>query len=68
MASSTGASTAVGCFTTETTFIVNYQSGQVANALLQVRTRGGNGSESTSDGTFRMTVDPDWDSVNGYSF
>ena len=43
-------------------------SGQVANALLQVRTRGGNGSESTSDGTFRMTVDPDWDSVNGYSF
>ena len=36
-------------------------SGQVANALLQVRTRSG-------DGTFRMTADPDWDCVNGYTF
>ena len=29
---------------------------------------GNGGGGSTSDGTFRMTADPDWDSVNGYSF
>ena len=28
---------------------------------------GGSGSQS-SDGTFRLTADPDWDSVNGYTF
>ena len=28
---------------------------------------GGNGGTS-SDGTFRLTADPDWDSVNGYTF
>ena len=28
---------------------------------------GGSGG-STSDGTFRLTADPDWDSVNGYTF
>ena len=27
---------------------------------------GGSGQQST--GTFRMTADPDWDSVNGYAF
>ena len=26
------------------------------------------GSGQTSDGTFRLTADPDWDSVNGYTF
>ena len=26
------------------------------------------GSSQQSDGTFRMTADPDWDSVNGYTF
>ncbi len=25
-------------------------------------------SGSTSDGTFRLTADPDWDSVNGFTF
>ena len=29
---------------------------------------GNGGGGSTSDGTFRMTADPDRDSVNGYSF
>ena len=30
---------------------------------------GSGGSEGgSSDGTFRMTADPDWDSVNGYTF
>ena len=29
---------------------------------------GSGGSGQTSDGTFRMTADPDWDSVNGYTF
>ena len=28
----------------------------------------GNGGGQTSDGTFRLTADPDWDSVNGYTF
>ena len=28
----------------------------------------GSGGSSTSDGTFRLTADPDWDSVNGYTF
>ncbi|MBR2231528.1 MAG: hypothetical protein IJ891_04095 [Prevotella sp.] len=32
-------------------------NGQVKNSMLQVRTR-----------TFRLTADPDWDSVNGYKF
>ena len=27
---------------------------------------GNGGSDQQSDGTFRMTADPDWDSVNGY--
>ena len=29
---------------------------------------GNGGSDQQSDGTFRMTADPDWDSVNGYTF
>ena len=29
---------------------------------------GNGGGGQQSDGTFRMTADPDWDSVNGYSF
>ena len=29
---------------------------------------GSGGSSQQSDGTFRMTADPDWDSVNGYTF
>ena len=29
---------------------------------------GNGGSGQQSDGTFRMTADPDWDSVNGYTF
>ena len=29
---------------------------------------GGSGSSSSSDGTFHLTADPDWDSVNGYTF
>ena len=29
---------------------------------------GSSGSGQTSDGTFRLTADPDWDSVNGYTF
>jgi len=29
---------------------------------------GSGGSGQTSDGTFRLTADPDWDSVNGYTF
>ncbi|MCR4958992.1 MAG: hypothetical protein K6B13_10395 [Prevotella sp.] len=29
---------------------------------------GSGGGSSTSDGTFRLTADPDWDSVNGYTF
>lgn len=29
---------------------------------------GSGGGGSTSDGTFRMSADPDWDSVNGYTF
>ena len=29
---------------------------------------GNGGSGQTSDGTFRLTADPDWDSVNGYTF
>ena len=29
---------------------------------------GSGGSGQQSDGTFRMTADPDWDSVNGYTF
>ena len=29
---------------------------------------GSGGSDQQSDGTFRMTADPDWDSVNGYTF
>ena len=28
----------------------------------------GNGGGTTSDGTFRLTADGDWDSVNGYTF
>jgi len=28
----------------------------------------GSGGGQQSDGTFRMTADPDWDSVNGYTF
>lgn len=28
----------------------------------------GGGGGGSSDGTFRMTADPDWDSVNGYTF
>jgi hypothetical protein len=41
-------------------------TGQVSNSLLQITTRSGGGS--TSDGTLRLTADPDWDSVNGYTF
>ena len=29
---------------------------------------GSGGGSSTSDGTIRLTADPDWDSVNGYTF
>ena len=29
---------------------------------------GSGGSGQTSDGTFRLTANPDWDSVNGYTF
>ena len=29
---------------------------------------GNGGCGQTSDGTFRLTADPDWDSVNGYTF
>ena len=29
---------------------------------------GSGGGGSTSDGTFRLTANPDWDSVNGYTF
>ncbi|MBR0273697.1 MAG: FimB/Mfa2 family fimbrial subunit [Bacteroidaceae bacterium] len=29
---------------------------------------GGSGGSSSSDGTFRLTADPDWDAVNGYTF
>ena len=29
---------------------------------------GSGGSGQNSDGTFRLTADPDWDSVNGYTF
>lgn len=29
---------------------------------------GGGGGNSTNDGTFRLTADPDWDAVNGYTF
>ena len=29
---------------------------------------GNGGSGGSSDGTFRLTADPDWDSVNGYTF
>jgi len=29
---------------------------------------GNGGSGQTSDGTFRLTADPNWDSVNGYTF
>ena len=29
---------------------------------------GNGGSSQTSDGTFHLTADPDWDSVNGYTF
>lgn len=29
---------------------------------------GSGGGNSTNDGTFRLTADPDWDSVNGYTF
>ena len=29
---------------------------------------GSGGSGSTSDGNFRLTANPDWDSVNGYTF
>lgn len=29
---------------------------------------GSGGGGSTSDGTFHLTADPDWDSVNGYTF
>ena len=29
---------------------------------------GSGGSGQTSDGTFRLTADPDWDSVSGYTF
>ena len=29
---------------------------------------GSGGSGQTSDGTFRLTADPNWDSVNGYTF
>jgi hypothetical protein len=29
---------------------------------------GSGGGGSTSDGTLRLTADPDWDSVNGYTF
>jgi hypothetical protein len=29
---------------------------------------GSGGGGSTSDGTFRLTADPEWDSVNGYTF
>lgn len=28
----------------------------------------GGGENTTNDGTFRLTADPDWDSVNGYTF
>ena len=28
----------------------------------------GGGGNSTNDGTFRLTADPDWDAVNGYTF
>ena len=28
----------------------------------------GSGGGQSSDGTFRLTADPDWDSVNGYTF
>ncbi len=29
---------------------------------------GSGGSDQQNDGTFRLTADPDWDSVNGYTF
>ena len=29
---------------------------------------GSGGGNSTNDGTFHLTADPDWDSVNGYTF
>ena len=29
---------------------------------------GSSGGSSSSDGTFHLTADPDWDSVNGYTF
>ena len=29
---------------------------------------GGSEGGGSSDGTFRLTADPDWDSVNGYTF
>ena len=31
-------------------------------------TRGIMGTGTSSDGTFRLTADSDWDSVNGYTF
>ena len=29
---------------------------------------GGGGGGETGSGDFRMTADPDWDAVNGYTF
>ena len=29
---------------------------------------GSGGTGDTGSGTFRLTADPDWDSVNGYTF
>ena len=43
--------------------IINYTTYRYTGCFF-----GSGGSDQTSDGTFRLTADPDWDSVNGFTF
>ena len=43
--------------------IINYTTYRYTGSFF-----GSGGGNSTNDGTFRLTADPDWDAVNGYTF
>ena len=43
--------------------IINYTTYRYTGVFF-----GSGGSGQQTDGTFRLTADPDWDSVNGYTF
>ena len=44
-------------------YIINYTTYRYTGSFF-----GNGGSGQSTDGTFRLTADGDWDSVNGYTF